>query len=304
MYFFLDLGKIFAQSQRKEILSLDDGVYTLRLPDNTVETYNPSGQLLSIRYAGGATHELSYSNNDNTVTVTHNNKTLVIHKTLSLITSITLSDGEVVTIAWDTTGDIDRLTTITHPDGTTRTYLYENTTFPHYITGIIDENGNRISSVAYDDEGRAISSEVGALGSGIERTQVDYHDDGTRTVTNSLGKQNIYHFTEFNGEYKMTRVEGQPSANCAAANQAYTYDDNGFMVSKTDWKGNITTYTHNDRGLEISRTEASGTPQARTITTEWHPTRNLRTQITTPLTITTLSYDDQGRLESREVSPR
>ena len=138
----------------------------------------------------------------------------------------------------------------------------------------------------------------------INRTQIQYHDDGTRTVTNSLGKQNIYHFTQFNGEYKMTRVEGQPSANCAAANQAYTYDANGFMASKTEWKGNVTTYTHNARGLETARVEASGTPQARTITTEWHPTFNLRTKVIEPEHQTTFVYDDQGRLLSQEVSPR
>jgi YD repeat-containing protein len=102
----------------------------------------------------------------------------------------------------------------------------------------------------------------------------------------------------------MTQVEGLPSQNCASANQAYTYDANGFMASKTDWKGSVTTYTHNDRGLETSRTEASGTPQARTITTEWHVTLNLRTKITEPERETVFAYDTQGRLTSTEVTPR
>ncbi len=185
-------------------------------------------------------------------------------------------------------------------------YLFEseNIGFRASITGVIDENGNRISSVRYDVFGRAISSERGPLNSGIERTQIQYNNDGTRTLTNALGKKNIYHFTQFNGEYKMTQVEGLASENCASANKNYTYDTNGFMASKTDWKGNTTTYINNDRGQVLARTEASGTPQARTITTEWHAEYNLPTKITEPSRITTMTYDTNGRLLSRNITER
>ncbi|WP_345945801.1 RHS repeat domain-containing protein, partial [Pseudomonas sp. dw_358] len=73
-------------------------------------------------------------------------------------------------------------------------------------------------------------------------------------------------------------MTGEPSDNCPASNSTYTYDDRGQVLTKTDAKGFITTYTYNDRGLEASHTEASGTPQARTTTTTWDPTRFLRTQ--------------------------
>jgi YD repeat-containing protein len=128
--------------------------------------------------------------------------------------------------------------------------------------------------------------------------------DGTRTVTNALGKQSTYHFTQFNGEYKMTQVEGHPSANCAGANKNYTYDANGFMASKTDWANNLTTYVHNNRGQELSRTEAAGTPQARTITTEWHSEFNLPIKISEPERETVMTYDANGRLLSREIKEK
>ncbi|MCP4308972.1 MAG: type IV secretion protein Rhs, partial [bacterium] len=41
------------------------------------------------------------------------------------------------------------------------------------------------------------------------------------------------------------------------------------------------------------------TPQARTITTVWHPDYRLPTQIEKPSTITQFSYDDQGWLHTR-----
>ena len=207
----------------------------------------------------------------------------------------------VVTYEYKTISFSSTLSKVIYPNGHERGYMYEDPNFATQITGVVDENGQRISSVKYDSSGRAISSEKGPLDSGIERTQIQYNADGTRTLTNALGKKSTYHFTQFNGEYKMTQVEGHASANCAGANKAYTYDTNGFMASKTDWKGNTTTYIHNDKGQELSRTEASGTPQARTITTEWHASFNLPIKITEPHKITTIRYDANGRVISRDV---
>lgn len=300
--FIVNNGVLSVESQRQERLVLNADTYELSPANNTLESYSSSGQLLSIRYPNGLTHALSYTSN--TITITRNSDSLVLGLTGDNVTSATLPDGSVINYTYDTAGGFERLRTVTYADNTTRTYAYDNASFPSYITSIQDANGNTISSVQYDSEGRAISSEVGELNSGIERSQIEYHEDGTRTVTNALGKKNKYHFTQFNGEYKMTQVEGQASENCASANQAYTYDANGFMASKTDWNGNVTTYVHNDRGLETSRTEASGTPQARTITTEWHATFNLRTKITEPERETVFTYDAQGRLTSTEVTPR
>ncbi len=304
--------RLQAAAQRIETLTFDGNEYQLALADNTLETYNSSGKLQSIQFPSGITHHLSYQ--ENIVTVTRNNESMTLEMEIdrrdALLQGIGLPDGTDVRYSYTSDANTRAylLTQATYPDLSSnkprRTYHYGNSNYRSAITAITDENGHRISSVIYDELGRAISSEVGSLNSGIDRTQITYHDDGSRTLTNALGKQNTYHFTDFNGEFKMTQVEGHASENCAAANQSYTYDANGFMASKTDWKGNTTTYINNGRGLEISRTEASGTPDARTITTEWHPTFNLRTRITEPDRITVLTYDDQGRMISQEVSPR
>lgn len=187
---------------------------------------------------------------------------------------------------------------MTYPDNTSKTYHYENTNFPHHLTGITDENGIRFATWEYDSEGRAISSEHAFS---VEKETLDFSTPDQVTVTNPLGKQTTYHFTTLHGVKKVTQVEGHASNNCAAANQAYTYDANGYMASATDWEGNVTTYTHDARGLEVSRTEASGTPQERTITTEWHADFRLPTKITEPGKVTEFTYDTQGRLLSTSI---
>ena len=100
------------------------------------------------------------------------------------------------------------------------------------------------------------------------------------------------------------RDRGMPSANCPDSNSTFTYDIRGFLKTKADNNGNVTTYTHNDRGLETSRTEASGTPHARTITTEWHPTLFSPVRITEPDRLIQYTYDAQGRQLSQTVTSR
>ncbi|MBX3443840.1 MAG: RHS repeat protein [Planctomyces sp.] len=84
-----------------------------------------------------------------------------------------------------------------------------------------------------------------------------------------------------------------------AANRVFTYDTNGFLASETDWNGNKTTYVNNTRGLETSRTEAYTTGLARTITTTWHSTLAVPTQITAPRKTTTFTYDSAGNMLTR-----
>ena len=123
-----------------------------------------------------------------------------------------------------------------------------------------------------EDQGHVISSEHA---SGAERILMSYHTDGSSTVANAGGKRTTYRFQTIQGVRRITAIEGEPSANCPNSNSSFTYDD---------------------RGLEVSRTEAYGTPQARTVTTEWHSTLFLPATVTEPDRVTSYSYDAQGRL--------
>jgi YD repeat-containing protein len=204
--------------------------------------------------------------------------------------------------------DSNRLVLVDYPDGTARRYHYNeafhtsNTNQPYALTGIsnIDKNGiaTLYATYSYDSKGRATSSEYAG---GAGRISLTFNDDGSTTETNALGKQTTYHFELFYGKYKAVRVEGHPTASCAGANKTYTYDGDGFMISRSDWNGITTTYTHDAQGRELSRTEAVWTPQERTVTTEWHPEYRLPVRINEPGKTTEFTYDAQGRELSRTV---
>jgi uncharacterized protein RhaS with RHS repeats len=85
--------------------------------------------------------------------------------------------------------------------------------------------------------------------------------------------------------------------------QAYTFDANGFKASQVDWNGVTTSYKRDPSGLELSRTEAQGTPQARTVTTEWDPKHRKPVRITEPNRVIEKRYDSAGRLLQRTERP-
>lgn len=298
------------------------------------EVYNRTGQLLSITNRQGQKQSFIYNlssatgGDDNSTTL--DKITGFFGDTLSFsydashrITSMTDPQGQYTHYSYDETGNLSR---VTYPDNTesftdnpTRQYHYENTNYPNHLTGITDENNSRYVTWAYNEKGVAISSEH-TKGVDKETVVYGYDDEATEeeldflddafdsistpisdwiTVINPLNKRTTYFFTSIHGVQKVILVAGYPTANCTGANQAYTYDENGYLTSKTDWQGIKTTYLHNAKGLELSRTEAKGTPEARTITTQWHAKFRLPIKITEPGKITEYSYDEQGRLLSQ-----
>lgn len=219
------------------------------------------------------------------------------------IATITVPDGSVYAYSYDSNAN---LTSVIFPGGVVRSYLYNEsaytsgTNLPHALTGIADERGIRYATWTYDAQGRAISSQHA---NGADNTLLTFNPDASTTVTNALGKQTTYNFSVINNVSRVVAVEGHATTSCEGANQNYTYTPEGWIESKTDWKGNTTTYSYNTFGQEISRTEASGTPEARTITTEWHPDFYVKTRVVEGGKETLYTYDDNGRLLSTTTNP-
>lgn len=181
---------------------------------------------------------------------------------------------------------------VLHGSSQTKQYLYEDKNDSRLLTGIIDERGVPYATWQYDQQGRAISSKH-ALGA--ENVTIEYHSDDSTIVTNAKGRSTTYKFGYFQDTKRIISIAGEPTTNCPKSNSTFTYDERGFLKSQTDNKGITTLYMHNDRGLETSRIEASGTPESRSITTEWHDTLSLPLYIKQPNRSIQYTYDAEGR---------
>ncbi len=295
-----------------ERLIQDAGGWRLIDADDTVETYDAARRLTSIRRRGGYEQTLAYNAAGQLESVTDSyGRQLTFAYTNGRLTAVTDPDGGVYRYVYDRSISYlpvpDRLIAVAQPDETpfdpdddpTVTYLYEDPAHPFGLTGIVDENGSRYATYAYDAEGRATLSEHAG---GAERIDLAYNLDGTTTVTGPLGVQTVYHFTTIQSLPRITLKQRLATANFPAASASFTYDANSFRTGYTDYEGTQTTYVVDARGLQTSRTEAAGTPEARTITTTWHGGFRLPTLIVAPGRTTTFVYDTNGLLTSRTVT--
>lgn len=260
------------------------GTYTNERDE--VETYNASGQMVSITNRAGQSQTLTYS-----CTVVSATCPVATPATVApaagLLLTVTDPDGRSLNFSYDTSSRVVRmtdpaggaytyvydannnLTTVTYPDGKVRGYLYGETanvsgipnagvSYTHSLTGIVDENGNRYASWTYDAAGLAASSEHGAFGSGIDHVGLAYgtpdaNGGSTTTVTDVMGVARSYTFGTLLGVVKNTGITGQPCNGCSAA---LTYDANGNVANRTDFNGNTTCYAYDPtRNLETTRIE-------------------------------------------------
>lgn len=209
------------------------------------------------------------------------------------------------TYSYDGNGN---LTGVIKPDTTTLTYLYEDTTQDvHNLTGIINENGIRSGTYAYDAEDRAISSE-GAIASGetigYKRVTIAYTGDYTRDVTDSLGNTRSYELTAKQGIGAVKSA----SSSCGSCGMAssFVHDDRLRKESETDQNGNVIAYIYDDFGNILTESEAVGTPEERTTEYTYHPVLNLvetikKQSVSNPgkEKVTSFTYDASGNMLTR-----
>ena len=180
-------------------------------------------------------------------------------------------------------------------------YLYENTTFPTHVTGIVDNLGNRVKTYAYDAQGRATLTQ-GA--NGTDAYNVEFGVNGTtltRRVTNVLGKASNYSYSKFtagSADYRLTQIAGEASANTPASSNSVSYGTDTFVSSKTDDEGRMTTFVRDARGNPTTIVEASGTASARTTTITWDTMLNVPTSIVRAGLTETRTYNSVGQLAS------
>ena len=266
-----------------------------------VETYKAvsasEALLQTIQARNGYTQTLLYNSNNQVTSVTDSfNRQLGFVYSNSLLQSVTTPDGLVVTCGFASSSGSNLLTSVSYSTtpATTKKYVYENSSLPSALTGIVDENGSRYMTWTYDSSGRALTSQSGA---GADLTTIAYNDgDGSRTVTNPLGEQVLYKFSMLQGVPKAVEADRIAAAGISAATSTFTYDSNGYMASETDWNGNKTAFINDSRGEPIVINEAVGTALARSTAITYHPTFRLPVKIVTPGATVSLTYDSVGEL--------
>ncbi len=192
--------------------------------DDTVESYDAQGRLTGIARRGRA-RILTYDAAGRLAKVTG-----AFGRTLSFtydangsLATLTDPAGGVYRYSYDAN---ENLAAVAFPDDTpaddadnpTRLYHYENAGYPHALTGITDENGQRFATYGYDAQGRAMLSEHAG---GAGQVAITYHADGSSTVTDAHGRASTYSFQIIQGVLKTTGVTG-PCASCAGTSQATT----------------------------------------------------------------------------------
>jgi uncharacterized protein RhaS with RHS repeats len=296
--------------------SLANGHWRLTQDDDSVETYNSSGKLISIQLRNGLEQSLNYDSISRLTQVVNTfGNTLGLFYVSAAVNAkldhIVLPDATEIHYAYLANGNLSQViyadnTPLNLTDNPRKTYQYEEILFPNALTGIIDENNDRFATWHYDNRGRAISSEHAT--SGIDRHILGYNV-GSTDITDPLGSVRTTHFTTVLGVVKPTGTDQPGGSGCSAAASNITYDANGNVASRTDFNGYKSCYAYDlSRNLETARikglpetadcaaslTAASLAAPARKITNLWHASYRLPLQIAEPKKLITYTYYPTG----------
>lgn len=274
--------------------------------NDTVETYDDTGKLLSIATRAGAVTTLTYDVAGllSTVTDPHGRQLSFAYDVSSRIQTLTVPGGGTYQYAYDAANN---LASVTAPDLSVRTYVYNesgNTSganLPHALTGIVDENSQRYATWKYDATGQAIRSEHAG---GANRVDAVYNVDGTITVTDALGAVRTHTLITKQAERKLSSISGVPCRECGEA-ASYTYDTSGRLSSWRDARNTLFTrsYTSDGRNLSSAEVKASGIVGVLQSTSyTWHATFRTPLTITTGNRRTSFTHDSTGNVLTRTLT--
>ncbi|WP_295841469.1 DUF6531 domain-containing protein, partial [uncultured Xanthomonas sp.] len=237
--------------------------------------YNARGRLQSIASLQGRSIELVYADDNDD----------------ALITGIVSAGVQLASYGYDQ----QRLASVTYADGKSRIYHYEDTRFPRHLTGVTTEDGQRFSTFAYDEVGRAISSQHAA---GIDGITLAYSAAGTR-VTDALGDVNDYTMTEAGGASPKVATVARTDGTLQYSYNDQSSDFRRRLSSVTDRRGIQTQHSYaeaTENGVAVNIhtvREAVGQPQERTTTTRTAAGSNRLLSVQTGGRTVSYSYNDR-----------
>ena len=273
-----------------------------------IEYYNKDKLLTHIEYIDGSivTVHREYGRVSQVVDEALGKSLTFSYDDKQRLASVTGDSGVAWQYAYDVNGNLKY---VYNSDGSMLQYHYEDSQWPHALTGITDTRGIRYATYEYYADGRAKASYHAG---NAQRVDITYDDTtGTRTVTNSRGQTTTY-TTDVNlGTALVTGISGPGCSTCAnGGNTTYDYDPaNNNLLSKTE-NGLTTQYGDYDtKGQYGYKVEAVGTPEERRIEYDYDPRfYNRITEIREPSVysgaqkVTRYTYDDWGNRLTETVN--
>jgi YD repeat-containing protein len=261
---------------------IESATYTTQ--DDTVETYNADGRLLTITNRDGLKQILTYATASGTSAYVQRvtdpqGRTLTFTYTDGQVTGLTDSSGVSIAFGY-LSGDLVSAAYPAASGTAVRSYLYNEAgqtggiSQPHLLTGIVDENNQRFASWGYDAQRRGTLSVHGPYAGGTaDRVSIVYNPNGTSTITDMHGQVRTYGFDVRHRVARIAQLD-VPCDHCANVAQAKTYDANGYPDLSTDFRGSVADENYDTRGLRVQVVEASNDSggNRRTIQTDWHAT--------------------------------
>jgi len=302
--------------------------------DDSVEYYDPAGRLLRVVQRNGWTNTLTYSDGATPASIAprpgllisvrnHFGRELRLTYDAAGRLAELLPPGAVSGTAPGSSASpiryahneaaglgagvpaLNQLTAVAWQDGHVRRYHYENAQFPQWLTGRTDELGVRIATYTYNTDGQ-LEREAGP--GGVNAMEFVYR--GTTTeVTDRSGATpttSVYSWETASGVIRPTTVSA-PCPQCGKTSARTFYNAAGDVARRVDHDGRITFYTYDAKGRETERARfpasySSATTRPalnvaeRVVSTKWHATWNLPTQVAEPQKVTAYTYGTGGRL--------
>ena len=321
-----NLSTLTAASTQWQVVDADNNTWLLQtyLDPNTskydiahpIQEKRPDGTVLAFAYGANGGLSTVTDQNGKAMTFTWNDASIidgnnVAHQTAAAIASVLLPGGYKVNYTYDdptgsTVGTVSyRLKKVEYLDSAgvvqdSKSYGYDSTILPYFVTTISDKNGVVRWKASYDTQGRAITSQGPNGEFAVNVTYAEGSTSATRTVTDALGRQTVYNYyhpsTSWDSE--LTSTQGLATTHCPASAVSNTYGADYFVASSTDEEGRVTKYTWNSWGEPTQIVQGYGTAEAKTTGFTWSTTFDLPTQkVETGLT-TNYVYDTQGRITS------
>ncbi len=259
---------------------------------NKVETYNSNGRLLSMS-DGGLVTTIQYDANSRLTGVTNpfGRSLIYSYDSSGRVANVTLPSGKQLVYGYDAQNN---LVSTKFTDNSVRQYVYENTSFPNALTGIVDETGRRRLTWSYDGAGRPTGSRCGTR---TATTTAVYSTDGsTVTTTDARGTQRTRMFATVAGRRVLSSIQTAATAQTAASGLSFSYDTNGNLTSTTTRTGEVKSFTPDSRGRQTSATRGTGTAQALSKQTIWDPVYRTPQQVTAFGVTTNYVLDAYGRV--------